>query len=219
MRIWPDPCLLRVISGKSSLLSAFLGILNITNGSILIDNVDLATLPPETVRERLVIIPQDPFIMVGCTVRLNTDPTGKSADADIVAALDRVGIWKGVLDDRGGLEAEITDTLSLSRGQQQLLELARAMLKIQANNAKVLLIDEATSGVDMETDARVQALLRSEPFHSCTVLTVAHRVHTIMDYDSVLVLDQGKVVERDGPRELASQKDSIFSSLLHSQTR
>ncbi|KAJ5190136.1 multidrug resistance-associated protein [Penicillium cinerascens] len=209
----------RTGSGKSSLLSAILGMLNITNGSILIDNVDLATLPPEMVRERLVTIPQDPFIMVGCTVRLNTDPTGKLPDADIIAALDRVGIWKGVLDDRGGLEAEITDTLSLSRGQQQLLEIARAILKIEASHAKILLIDEATSGVDMETDARVQALLEREPFHSCTVLTVAHRVHTLMDYDLVFVLDQGKVIETGRPRELAGQKDSAFSSLLNSQPR
>lgn len=192
--------------------------LNITNGSILIDNVDLATLPSETIGEKLVAIPQDPFIMVGCTVRLNTDPTGKLPDADIIAALDRVGIWKGVLDDRGGLEAEITDTLSLSRGQQQLLELARAMLKIQTSNAKILLIDEATSGVDMETDARVQALLRREPFYSCTVLTVAHRVHTFMDYDLVLVLDQGRLIEMDKPGELAARKHSFFSSLLNSQS-
>ncbi|KAI2695411.1 hypothetical protein CBS147332_9340 [Penicillium roqueforti] len=207
----------RTGSGKSSLLSAILGMLTITNGSILIDNVDLATLQPERVRERIVTIPQDPFIMVGCTVRLNTDPTGKFPDADIIAALDRVGIWKGVLDDRGGLEAEITNTLSLSRGQQQLLELARAILKIQASNAKILLIDEATSGVDMETDAHVQALLRREPFHSCTALTVAHRVHTLMDHDLVLVLDHGKVIEMDGPGKLAGRKDSIFSSLLNSQ--
>ena len=191
--------------------------LTITNGSILIDNVDLATLQPERVRERIVTIPQDPFITVGCTVRLNTDPTGKFPDADIIAALDRVGIWKGVLDDRGGLDAEITNTLSLSRGQQQLLELARALLKIQASNAKILLIDEATSGVDMETDAHVQALLGREPFHSCTILTVAHRVHTLMDYDLVFVLDQGKVIEMGGPGELAGQKDSVFSSLLNSQ--
>ncbi|KAJ6006036.1 multidrug resistance-associated protein [Penicillium sp. IBT 35674x] len=209
----------RTGSGKSSLLSSILGILDITHGSILIDDVDLATVSPETVRERLVIIPQDPFILVGCTIRLNTDPTGTLPDADIIAALDRVGIWKGVLEDRGGLEAEITDTLSLSRGQQQLLELARATLKIQANNAKILLIDEATSGVDMETDARVQTLLRREPFDSCTILTVAHRVHTLMDYDLVLLLDQGKVIEMDEPGELAGQKDSVFSSLLHSQTR
>lgn len=195
-----------------------MGITNITNGSILIDNVDLATLPLEMVRERLVTIPQDPFIMLGCTVRLNADPTGKISDTDIITALDQVGIWKGVLAERGGLEAEITDTLSLSRGQQQLLELARAMLKIQESNAKILLIDEVTSSVDLETDARVQALLRREPFHSCTVLTVAHRVHTLMKYDLVLVLDQGKVIEMDKPDELAGKKDSVFSSLLSSQT-
>lgn len=190
--------------------------LHITGGSILIDNVDLATLSSEKVREKLVTIPQDPFIMVGCTVRFNTDPTRQLPDAVIIAALDRVGIWKGVLDERGGLDAEITDTLSLSRGQKQLLELARAMLKIQVSNAKIVLVDEATSSVDMDTDARVQDLLRHEPFHSCTVLTVAHRVHTLLDYDLAIVLDQGKVLEMGAPRDLAGQKGTVFSNLLNS---
>lgn len=205
------------ISGKSSLLSALLGMLHITGGSILIDNIDLATIPLPSVREKLVTIPQEPFIMVGCTVRFNTDPTGKLPDADIIAALDQVGIWKAVLDERGGLDAEITDTLSLSRGQQQLLEVARAMLKIQVSNTKILLIDEATSGVDMDTDARVQDLLRHEPFLSCTVLTVAHRVHTLVDYDLAIVLDQGEIVEMGAPRDLVGQENSVFRTLLSSQ--
>ncbi|KAJ5817100.1 P-loop containing nucleoside triphosphate hydrolase protein [Penicillium robsamsonii] len=204
----------RTGSGKSSLLSTLLGMLTVTSGSIVIDKINLATLPPDKVRQRLVTISQTPLIMVRCTIRFNLDPTEDLPDAVIIAALERVGIWDGVLLERGGLDAEINDSLSLSRGEQQLLQLARAMLKIQATNARVLLIDEGTSSVDMETDSRVQELLQQDPFRTCTLLTVAHRVHTLLNYDVVVVLDRGEVVEMDTPMILSNRKDSIFSSLL-----
>ncbi|KAE8340830.1 hypothetical protein BDV24DRAFT_151712 [Aspergillus arachidicola] len=204
----------RTGSGKSSLLSTLLGMLTVTRGSIVIDDIDLATLPQDIVRERLVTISQTPLIMVGCTVRFNVDPTERLPDTDIITALIRVGIWDGVLLERGGLDAEINDTLSLSRGEQQLLQLAPAMLKIQAGNSRILLIDEGTSSIDVETDARVQDLLRQDPFRSCTVLTVAHRVHSLLTYDLIVGLDRGKVVEIDEPMDLTNRKDSIFGKLL-----
>ncbi|KAE8312243.1 P-loop containing nucleoside triphosphate hydrolase protein [Aspergillus transmontanensis] len=206
----------RTGSGKSSLLSTLLGMLTVTRGSIVIDDIDLATLPQDIVRERLVTISQTPLIMIGCTVRFNVDPTERLPDTDIITALVRVGIWDGVLLERGGLDAEINDTLSLSRGEQQLLQLARAMLKIQAGNSRILLIDEGTSSVDVGTDARVQDLLRQDPFRLCTVLTVAHRVHSLLSYDLIVGLDQGKVVEIDEPMVLTNRKDSIFGKLLTS---
>ncbi|CRG90845.1 Multidrug resistance-associated protein 1 [Talaromyces islandicus] len=206
----------RTGSGKSSLLSTLLGMLTVTRGSIVIDGIDLATLSPHKVRERVVSIPQTPFIMVGCTIRFNLDPTETLPDADIIAALDRAGIWDGVLLERGGLDAVITDSLSLSRGQQQLLQLARAMLKIQASNARILLIDEGTNSVDMKTDASVQDLLQQDPFRTCTILAVAHRVHTLLSYDLVVGIDRGRVVEMDSPTVLSNRKDSIFSTLLNS---
>ncbi|OQE00437.1 hypothetical protein PENVUL_c052G02467 [Penicillium vulpinum] len=206
----------RTGSGKSSLLSSVLGMLTLIRGSIVIDNIDLTTVSPDIVRERLVTVSQKPFIMVGCTVRFNLDPTGILPDGEIIAALDRVGIWDGVLLERGGLDAEINDTLSLSRGEQQLLQFARAMLKIQASNARILLIDEGTSSVDTKTDARVQGLLQQDPFRACTVLTVAHRVHTLLSYDLIIGLDRGKVVEMDKPTVLRNRKDSIFSNLINS---
>ncbi|KAJ5946436.1 ABC transporter transmembrane domain type 1 [Penicillium verhagenii] len=206
----------RTGSGKSSLLSSLLGMLSLIRGSIFIDDIDLTTVSPELVRERLVAISQKPFIMTGCTVRFNLDPTGVLPDEEIIAALDRVGIWDGVLFERGGLDAEINDTTSLSRGEQQLLQFARAMLKIQACNASILLIDEGTSSVDTETDARVQGLLQQDPFRACTVLTVAHRVHTLLSYDLVVGLDRGNVVEMDKPAVLSNRKDSIFSNLINS---
>ncbi|KAB8246728.1 P-loop containing nucleoside triphosphate hydrolase protein [Aspergillus flavus] len=206
----------RTGSGKSSLLSTLLGMLTVTRGSIVIDNIDLATLPQAIVRERLVTISQTPLIMVGCTVRFNVDPTERLPDTDIITALIRVGIWDGVLLERGGLDAEINDTLSLSRGEQQLLQFARAMLKIQARKSRILLIDEGTSSVDVETDARVQDLLRQDPFRSCTVLTVAHRVHSLLSYDLIVGLDRGRVVEIDEPMVLRNREDSIFRNLLNS---
>ncbi|KGO68014.1 ABC transporter, transmembrane domain, type 1 [Penicillium italicum] len=205
----------RTGSGKSSLLLTLLGMLTVTSGSIVIDNIDITTLPPDKVREKLVTMSQKPFIMVGCTVRFNLDPTESLPDTDIIAALDRVGLWKGMLLERGGLDAEINDIISLSRGEQQLLQLARAMLKIQSVNAKILLIDEGTSSVDVETDARVQDLLQQDPFSTCTILTVAHRVHTLLTCDLVVGLDGGKVVEIDEPMVLSSREDSIFSNLLN----
>ncbi|KAJ5907320.1 multidrug resistance-associated protein [Penicillium taxi] len=206
----------RTGSGKSSLISTLLGMLTLIRGSIVIDDIDLTTVSPDIVRERLVTISQKPFIIVGCTVRFNLDPTETLPDGDIIAALDRVGIWDGVLLERGGLDAEINDTLSLSRGEQQLLQFARAMLKIQSSNARILLIDEGTSSVDTKTDAHVQGLLQQDPFHACTVLTVAHRVHTLLSYDLIVGLDRGKVVEMDKPTVLSNQKDSIFSNLINS---
>ncbi|KAE8149908.1 P-loop containing nucleoside triphosphate hydrolase protein [Aspergillus avenaceus] len=206
----------RTGSGKSSLLSTLLGMLTVTDGSIVIDGIDLATLPPDIARERLVTVPQTPLIMVGCTVRLNLDPTKTLPDTDIITALIRVGLWDGVLLERGGLDAEISDTLSLSRGEQQLLQLARAMLKVQANNARILMIDEGTSSVDLKTDDRVQELLQQDPFRSCTVLTVAHRVHTLLSYDLVIGLDQGRVVETGEPMVMSDREGSIFSTLLNS---
>ncbi|PYH49541.1 putative ATP-binding cassette transporter [Aspergillus saccharolyticus JOP 1030-1] len=203
----------RTGSGKSSLLGTILGMLEITSGSIMVDNVDLATISREAVRERLVTISQEPLLILGCPVRFNADPTGLVPDADIIAALDRVGIWHDVLDEReGGLDAEL-GSATLSRGQTQLFGLARAMLKLQHSDSKVLLLDEATSNIDPETDAQVQALLRQEPFRSCSTLTVAHRSNTIADSDVLLVLEQGRVVEMGDPRELV-RRDGFYAGLV-----
>ncbi|KAE8352610.1 putative ATP-binding cassette transporter [Aspergillus coremiiformis] len=181
----------RTGSGKSSLLGTLLGMLNIKSGSILVDNVDLAHVSRETVREQFVAISQEPLILLGCTVRVSADPTGRHSDTEIIHALDRVGIWKGALEERGGLDGEVATRFS--RGQNQLFALARAMLKLEGSRTKVLLLDEATSNIDPETDARIQAILRQEPFRSCSILTVAHRINTIEDYDVVIVLDRGRV--------------------------
>ncbi|KAH7350682.1 P-loop containing nucleoside triphosphate hydrolase protein [Rhexocercosporidium sp. MPI-PUGE-AT-0058] len=184
----------RTGSGKSTLLSVLLRILDMTSGTILIDGIDLKVVPREIIRSRIVTIPQEPFILSE-TVRLNADPTSSAADDFIIAALTKVGLWD-ILSARGGLDAEMTAN-PLSHGQQQIFGLARAMLK---TNAKILVLDEATSNVDGETDRIMQKLIREE-FKDFTVLTVAHRMDTIMDSDRIAVLDGGCLVEFKEPQK------------------
>ncbi|EON95700.1 putative abc transporter protein [Phaeoacremonium minimum UCRPA7] len=198
----------RTGSGKSSFVGTILGLLEVTAGKVFIDGMDLAAIQRDTVRERLITIPQDPLILIG-SVRLNADPAGSNDDDAIITALTKVGLW-GVLSERGGLDAEITAS-SLSKGQQQLLALARALLK----KGKILILDEPTSNVDAETDGTMQRILR-EDFADCTILTVAHRLNTIIDSDIVMVMDAGRLAEVGSPQKLLKVKDSLFSKLAKS---
>lgn len=176
------------------------------SGSIVVDGVDLATAPRETTRERLVAIPQDPLVLAG-TLRLNVDPTAAHTDAAVAEALERVGL-RGVLPaGRGGLDADVAAS-SLSRGQQQLLALARALLR----GGRILLLDEPTSNVDGGTDAVMQRVL-GEEFGDCTVLTVAHRLDTIVGSDVVAVMDGGRLVEVGAPAELLRKEGGWFAEL------
>ena len=196
---------LKGYSGKSSLLSTLLRLLDMESGSIMIDGVDLAIVPREVIRSRLVAIPQDPFILSG-SVRLNADPSETLSDDLIVNALTKVQLWE-ILCSRGGLEADM-NTQPLSQGQQQLFCLARAMLR---TNSKILVLDEATSSVDAETDQIMQRLIRDE-FKDHTIITVAHRLDTIMDSDRVAVLAEGQLVEFESPKALLA-RPSAFKEL------
>ncbi|GAM36282.1 vacuolar glutathione S-conjugate transporter [Talaromyces pinophilus] len=210
----------RTGSGKSSLLATILGILDIIEGSILIDGIDITTLPRETIRERLVTIPQSTLILEGCSIRTNVDPHSIHSDTEIIEALNHVGLWKEVIQQRGGLDAEVKPTsLQLSKGQQQLFGLARAILKVQESTKRGsrpnLLLDEPTSNVDSQTDEKIQILLRqTQCFAMLTVLTVAHRIGTILRSDMVVVLDDGRVVETGDPRELQLRSGSVFAGLV-----
>jgi ABC-type multidrug transport system fused ATPase/permease subunit len=133
------------------------------------------------------------------SLRLNVNPSGTKPDTTLIAALERVGLWEGVLRDRpGGLDAEIT-TASLSKGQQQLLALARAL--VSKEEKKIVLLDEATSNVDGETSAVMQHVVR-EDFEGCTTITIAHRLDTIMGSDVIVVMEDGHIVEVGPPAEL-----------------
>lgn len=195
-----------IISGKSSLVGSLLRLLELNSGCIIIDGIDLAKIPRETIRERLVAIPQETLILTG-SIRFNVDPTKIHSDNSIIEALECVGLWS-LLEERGGLDAEITNA-GLSKGQQQLLALSRAILR----KGKILLLDEPTSNVDSETDATMQRILKEE-FANCTVLTVAHRLDSIMDCDAVAVVDAGRLVEVGSPGELLKSQDSWFSGLV-----
>lgn len=155
-------------SGKSSLVLALLRLIDISAGKIIIDGIDISTLSRNLIRERLIAIPQDTFTLPG-SVRSNADPEGVATDTEIITALTKIGIWS-TLEQRGGLDA-ILEEQPLSQGQQQLFCLVRAMLR----KSKILILDEATSNLDSETDRVAQKVIREE-FQGYTVITVAHKV-------------------------------------------
>lgn len=209
-------------SGKSSLLSAILRLLEPSSGSIVIDGTNLADICHQNIRERLLTIPQDPFLMQN-TVRFNLDPHVQCDDEHMITALSKVSLWQ-LLEERGGLDATITSNF-LSQGQKQLFSLARAIIdkgKREADGNSpviggVLLLDEATSNIDITTDSLMQRIIRDE-FSTHTILVVAHRLDTILDSDRIAVLDSGKLVEFDCPTALLS-RDSAFSVLYNAYDR
>ena len=209
----------RTGSGKSSLLSAILRLLEPSHGSVIIDGANLDSVPYDTIRERLLTIPQDPFLLQH-TVRFNLDPQEQYCDTQLINALSKVSLWSS-LERRGGLGATVTSDL-LSQGQKQLFSLSRAILRTEGSEnggekqikGKVLLLDEATSNVDMATDALMQHVIRDAfPLH--TILVVAHRLDTVLDSDRIAVLDAGRLIEFDSPQVLLS-RNSAFSALYNS---
>ncbi|XP_067675078.1 multidrug resistance-associated protein 1-like [Haliotis asinina] len=198
----------RTGAGKSSLTLSLFRLIEAAGGEINIDGVDISTLGLHDLRSKLTILPQDPVLFAG-SLRFNVDPFNQYSDNQIWRALEQAHLktFVEVLPD--GLEHECSEGGgNISIGQRQLLCLARALLK----KTKVLVLDEATSAVDMETDELIQQTIRSE-FKDCTVLTIAHRLNTVMDYARILVLDNGRVCEFDTPTSLLQQPDSIFYAM------
>ncbi|KAG0369092.1 Multidrug resistance-associated protein 1 [Gamsiella multidivaricata] len=176
--------------------------------SIEIDGVDIATLGLQTLRKHLSIIPQDPTLFAG-SVRSNLDPLTQLEDAELWRALERAHLKDHISALPGGLSFEVAQNgENFSVGQRALICLARALLR----KSKILVLDEATAAVDAETDKLVQKTIRSE-FSDRTILTIAHRIKTVMDSDKILVLDQGRVHEYAPPRVLMEKKDSLFYNL------
>ncbi|VDL80145.1 unnamed protein product [Nippostrongylus brasiliensis] len=180
----------RTGAGKSSLTLALFRTVEIDEGSIEIDGQDISTLSLEELRSRLTIVPQDPVLFSG-TLRFNLDPFDAYTDEEI---------WNALRNAH--LEAFV------SVGQRQLLCLARALLR----HPKILILDEAAAAVDAETDSLLQRTIR-EQFTDCTVLTIAHRLNTVMDCDRLLVLSAGRVVEFDSPSVLLSKPDGVFKNM------
>jgi len=194
----------RTGSGKSSLILALLRMIGLSKGTIIIDGVDISRIPRDILRSKFVLLPQDFFSLTG-TVRFNADPLGKVSDEQIVAALEQVQLWKLIRIKRG-LDTTMDANL-LSVGQCQLFSLARAML--QEN--PILILDEPTSSVDHETDKLIQQLLRTR-FNNHTIIMITHRLKSVIDFDKIVVLDGGKLVEFDSPGALLA-RPSIFSAL------
>ncbi|XP_062096642.1 ABC transporter C family member 12-like isoform X2 [Humulus lupulus] len=201
----------RTGAGKSSMLNALFRIVEMEEGRILIDGYDISKFGLTDLRKVLSIIPQSAVIFSG-TVRFNLDPFGEHADNALWAALERAHL-KNVIERKPfGLEAKVLEGgENFSVGQRQLLSLARVLLR----RSKILVLDEATSAVDVETDALIQKTIREE-FKSCTMLIVAHRLNTIIDSDRILVLDAGQVLEYNSPEALLSNEESAFSWMVQS---
>lgn len=189
----------RTGAGKSSLTLAVFRILEASAGKIFIDGVDIATIGLHDLRNIVSIIPQDPQLFEG-SIRTNIDPTNAASDAEIWQALSQSYLKDHIMTNMGGtLDAEVSEGGSnLSAGQRQLVCFARALLR----KTKILILDEATSSIDLETDEAVQHILRGPDFEGVTTLTIAHRINTIMDSDKVLVMSEGKVAEFDTPDKL-----------------
>ncbi|KAK4440219.1 ABC transporter C family member 2 [Sesamum alatum] len=201
----------RTGAGKSSLINALFRMVELERGRILIDDFDVAKFGLMDLRKVLSIIPQSPVLFSG-SVRFNLDPFGEHNDPDLWEALERAHLKDVIRRSSFGLDAEVLEGgENFSVGQRQLLSLARALLR----RSKILVLDEATAAVDVRTDALIQKTIREE-FKSCTMLTIAHRLNTIIDSNQILVIDSGQVMEYDTPAGLLTNKASAFSQMVQS---
>lgn len=189
----------RTGAGKSSLINALFR-LSYNEGSIIIDQRDTESMGLHDLRSKISIIPQEPVLFSG-TMRYNLDPFDEYSDEKLWAALEEVKLKDSISDMPAGLQSKISEGGgNFSVGQRQLVCLARAILR----ENKILVMDEATANVDPQTDALIQTTIRTK-FANCTILTIAHRLHTVMDCDKVLVMDAGRLIEYGEPYELLNE--------------
>ncbi|XP_028651951.1 ATP-binding cassette sub-family C member 8 isoform X4 [Erpetoichthys calabaricus] len=199
----------RTGSGKSSFSLAFFRMVDTFEGRIIIDGIDIAKLPLQTLRSRFSIILQDPFLFSG-TIRFNLDPERKCTDSMLWEALEIAQLKPVVKALPGGLDAMVTEGgENFSLGQRQLFCLARAFVR----KSSVLIMDEATASIDMATESILQKVVMTA-FTDRTVVTIAHRVHTILNADLIIVMRRGVIVESDRPEVLLDNEDSVFASFV-----
>ncbi len=224
----------RTGAGKSTIITAFFRFIEPETGTIVIDGQDISKIGLQDLRRAITIIPQDPTLFSG-TIRSNIDPFDEYSDDAIFEVLKRVSLIDELpkpveilvdidneipatsqtplstenINQFMDLKNKLTDGgENLSQGQRQLLCLARSLLK----SPKVILLDEATASIDYETDAKIQKVIRTE-FSNSTIMTIAHRLASIIDYDMILVMDQGEVVEYENPYTLITDENSLFRNL------
>ncbi|KZS96535.1 P-loop containing nucleoside triphosphate hydrolase protein [Sistotremastrum niveocremeum HHB9708] len=201
----------RTGAGKSTVALALLRAIP-TTGSVIYDGIDIAQINLNILRSNITIIPQHPELLAG-NLRDNLDPFSEHDDATLNDALRAAGLYHTQSDDaEGGITLD-TDVQSggsnFSQGQRQIVALARAILR----RSKIVILDEATAAIDYATDHAIQESLRTE-FKEATVITVAHRLQTIMQSDKIIVLDTGSAVELDSPKALLQKEGSFFKSLV-----
>ncbi|CAL5344083.1 unnamed protein product [Camellia sinensis] len=197
----------RTGSGKSTLIGALFRLVEPAGGKIVIDEIDISTLGLHDLRSRFGIIPQDPTLFNG-TVRYNLDPLGQHTDQEIWEVLGKCQLGEVVQEKEAGLDS-MGDGSNWSMGQRQLFCLGRALLR----RSMILVLDEATASINNATDLILQRTIRIK-FANCTVITVTHRIPTIMDSTTVIAISDEKPVEYDEPLKLMKRENSLFGQLV-----
>merc|ERR1711862_297501 len=201
----------RTGSGKSTMVQALFRLLEAETGEIMVDGMDISTIGLHKLRTKMSVIPQFPVLFSGCTVRENLDPFGSYDDATISDALKDVQMLSVIAELPNNLNSIVAEGGSnFSVGQRQLLCLARAILR----KSKILILDEPTANVDRKTDSLLQEAI-GKSFAGCTIIAVAHRLDTVIDYDRILVLGSGTKLEYGIPWELLCDEDSSFTQMVH----
>ncbi|KAI4352953.1 hypothetical protein L6164_007156 [Bauhinia variegata] len=199
----------RTGSGKSTLIGALFRLVEPAGGKIIVDGIDICSIGLHDLRSRFGVIPQDPTLFNG-TVRYNLDPLSQHSDEEIWEVLGKCQLRETVQEKEKGLDSSVVeDGSNWSMGQRQLFCLGRALLR----RSRILVLDEATASIDNATDLILQKTIRTE-FADCTVITVAHRIPTVMDCTRVLAISDGKLVEYDEPMNLMKREGSLFGQLV-----
>ncbi|KAJ6540558.1 P-loop containing nucleoside triphosphate hydrolase protein [Mycena capillaripes] len=203
----------RTGSGKSSLIMALFRAVDpsLLSGEVLIDGVDTKTVPLSELRDAMSLVAQSPFIW-HAPLRHNLDPSGTCSDKEIWMALEKIGLNAAVSELPNKLETPLDDGGSLSAGQRQLLCFARVLLR----RRQIVALDEASSSLDAETEKKIRDIVRTD-LGNCTVFAVAHRIETIVDFDTIIVMEDGVIVETGTPASLLARPDSKFANLAASQ--
>ncbi|KAL3426496.1 hypothetical protein PVAG01_00005 [Phlyctema vagabunda] len=199
----------RTGSGKTTLANSLLQLVNVSDGAILIDGVDIATLRPKDMRSRLIALPQE-TLKISVSIRQYAKIYGISSDEDIIRGLNEVGLWNAI-DRTGGLNMLLTDE-TLSHGQRQLLGMTLACLR----QSKIVLMDEPTSHVDVDIRSQLHRAV-FQTFANSTVVCITHQIETVLDFDFAIVLDHGKIVEQGNPRTLLAEEGSRLKQLYSIQ--
>ena len=199
----------RTGSGKSTICLCLFRILEPLEGTIYIDNVDIRNIGLDILRKNITIIPQDPCLFEG-TLKFNIDPFDEVDNSIIIKILKDIG-FEYTESDNDIINKMIEQNgNNLSVGEKQLICIARALIR----KSKIIVMDEATANIDIKTEEKIQKALKFV-LDNCTVITVAHRIKTIINYDKILVLDNGKIVEFDKPDVLLKNQNSLFYELYH----